>query len=474
MKTDEIIKLLSEKAFLDKLFGYSYKRCNTSHDAEDLCSSIVLAVMKAARKSTEIDNPQTYVWTIAHRVYADFCKKRKAYADNVISTEYSDDIQNTSVSPIDEYIELQDEKEQLSKILTEISFLAKIYRDVMVMYYLDGLKTAEISKALGISESAVKQRLFSARNTIKKEVNKMNVNTLSLKPVHLQFVGTGNPVGNDPCELAQRSLSQNIIYLCKNEAKSAKEISESLGIPMPYVEEEIEIQCKGKNGSYGLLRDLQNGKFISNILIAEATEYDKANEIYEKHLDDFCEVLQNVIEKNCGKILSFPFLSKQDDPKFILWSLISNTVWGLQEKVNKYLESECFPKIQSIKREFTSVATAVHEGEDLTQGFIGCDGVTANNLCGFSRVFFSNIYSDRIEKHFGCGHNLSIDPQIMMTLRVIGGLSIDSLSDEEKEIATKAIECGYLRKSGNMIEPKILIFEEENQSAFYNLLSGLD
>ena len=56
----------------------------------------------------------------------------------------------------------------------------------------------------------------------------MENKNLLLKPVNLAFIGTGNPVGNDPSEKArERLLSQNLIYLCKNEAKTAASAKEN-------------------------------------------------------------------------------------------------------------------------------------------------------------------------------------------------------------------------------------------------------
>ena len=54
----------------------------------------------------------------------------------------------------------------------------------------------------------------------------MNERKLTLKPISLTFIGTGNPVGNDPRNKAERILSQNIVYACKDKAKTAKELSE--------------------------------------------------------------------------------------------------------------------------------------------------------------------------------------------------------------------------------------------------------
>ena len=60
--------------------------------------------------------------------------------------------------------------------------------------------------------------------------------------------------------------------------------------------------------------------------------------------------------------------------------------------------------------------------------------------------------------------------EFMLTIaKTIGGISIDELSETEKEIAAKAIECGYLRKDGNIIEPKIIVIDRKNDMEFYNL-----
>ena len=81
----------------------------------------------------------------------------------------------------------------------------------------------------------------------------------------------------------------------------------------------------------------------------------------------------------------------------------------------------------------------------------------------------SNIYGKRAIKHFDCGHNLSLDPKLLMTIRAIGGIYAKDLSENEKEIAAKAIECGYLRKKGDVIEPKIIVIDEKDSADFYNI-----
>lgn len=470
MKENEALILLGDRNFLDTLFRFCYHRCSTAQEAEDLCSDIIFAVISAIRRQEEIGNFYAFVWTIARRVYADHCQSRNA-EPLAVSIENSDlALVAAEENEIDRLIEESVGQERLQRIFREIAFLSKAYREVMILFYLDGLPVKKIAQRLNVRENTVKQRLFSARNQIRKEVKTMNEKTYVLKPVRLSFFGTGNPCGNDPRTKTERLFSQNLIYLCKNKPRSAKELSEELCVPMPYVEEELEIQCRGENGTYGMLRKLENGRFAVNIHLADYDEYDQANQIYEKHLPAFCRAVQNALEQNGTKILSFPYLSRQQDLRFILWSLISRTVWSFKGRINQVLrEGTAFSDITPIEREFSCVAIACEDGQNPDFDFYGCDGIDAFSVGGYQSVAVSNIYGRRIDPHFSCGHSLAHDPLLLMVLKAIGGISADGLSETEKEIAAKAIECGYLRKTGTVLEPKILVIDRKDEPDFRQL-----
>ena len=468
MKTNEILKRIGDREFLNKIYQFSYYRCNTSYEAEDLCSDIIFAVIVAIHKQERIENFYAFVWAIAHRVYADYSQKRNVERQ-MFNIENSDLVLTSKENEIDEFIGEVAEQEQISRIFSEIAFLSKAYREVMVMYYIDELKVKDIAAKLNINETAVKQRLFSARNSVRKEVKTMNERTYVLKPIKLALSGTGNPCGNDPRSKAERMFSQNLIYLCKDKPKSAKELSKELCVPMPYIEEELEIQCHGENGKYGMLRKLDNGKYVVNIHLVDYKEYDQASKIYEKHLSEFCKVIRNTLKQNEEKILSFPYLSEQKDLRFIMWSLISRTVWDFEERINKVLAEKYFSDITPVKRDFSCVAIAYTDEQKPIFDFYGSDGIDATSVGGYKSVFVSNIYGKHIDKHFHCGHNLSHDQKLLMVLKTIGGISTEVLSETEKEIAAKAIECGYICKCGNIIEPKIIVIDRKNEMDFYNL-----
>ncbi|MHB1485218.1 MAG: RNA polymerase sigma factor [Saccharofermentanales bacterium] len=468
---NDTISYLEDKEFLDKLYGFAYKRCSTSHEAEDLCSDIVLELLKAIHKNSFIDSFYAFAWKIAHRVYADFSEKRKQQCDRFIAEGFSDEINNiqSEGSPIDDFIESESEAMQLKSIKREIAFLSKIYRDEMVMYYLDEMKIAEIAKRISISETNVKQRLFSARNTVKKEVEKMDEKDLTLQPLRISFIGTGKWTGNDPSIKAERIFSQNLVYLCKNTERSIKELSDILHVPMLFIEEELEIQCKGANGNYGLLRKLENGKYISNFIILDISDYSQVDSLYKKNSDAISKMIHEYFMKNENRILDFPYLNKQNDARFIMWVLISKIiyeyVWGIIDRVKE----KYFSDIDSRKRDFYTFGFAVKNNEGMHIGLYGLDGINASCSCGYWNVFISNIYGDRIPKHFACGHNISNDPLLIMTISAIDGIEISSLSEDRKEIAAKAISEGYLKKENDTLYPAILVIDSNDSNAFNEL-----
>ena len=61
MKTNETLKLLDDKDFLDKIYHFSYHRCNTSFEAEDQSSDIVFLVILAIHKEERIENFYAFV-----------------------------------------------------------------------------------------------------------------------------------------------------------------------------------------------------------------------------------------------------------------------------------------------------------------------------------------------------------------------------------------------------------------------------
>ncbi len=474
MKTNEVLLRMEEKEFLEKLYQFSYHRCSISYEAEDLCSDIILAVLSAVYKQEEVVNFYGFVWAIAHRVYADFCAKRKRRGQ--VSIEYLEEkkgVWESEKNEIESLINEMEDADELKNIFREIAFLSKAYRETMVMYYIDGMKVQDIARSLAIGESTVKQRLFSARNIVRKEMEDMDNRNLSLKPIKLAYLGTGEPEGNDPRIKAERTFSKNLVYLCKDKPKTIRELSEELCIPMLYVEEELEIQCYGQNGKYGMLRRLNNGKYAANILILDYGEYREAAKVYEKHISEFCAALKEGLRKNKDKILAFPYLCPSKDIQFILWAMISRIFWNFDDSISKAMSKRFFEDIIPARRDFTCAAVAYRDGEDPEWDFYGYNGASALETGGYKSVFVSSMNGRHVKGAVFCGHNISQDAGLLMALRAIGGLDTELLTEQEKEIAAKAAACGYLcresKENRSRFVPGMIVIDSKNAKDFYGL-----
>lgn len=504
MKNEEAIALLSQPQFLDKLHAYACRRTESSYEAEDLCSEMVLAILKALRQTEDIQSFHAFAWTIAHRVYADYCEKRKRETARTMTME---DIRPETIAcltkqadavlagdSIEDLMEKKFEKEQyrqrLRKVFREISFLSLLYRRVMIMHYLEERKITDIARILGITETAVKQRLYWARRTIRenmcidteailkiheKGVKKMKssnqISNPTLQPISLFFFGSGNPVGNDPREKAERILSQNLVYLCRNREKNAAELARELDVPMPYIEQELEIQCRGANGQYGLLQKTARGNYIANIIIAEEEEFIAANEIYKRHVDAFCKCLADNLETNREKIRSLGRQCEVKDFRLPLWPIISRVVRYFTCETGTALKT-FFPDVTPANRPFTVGAVA-----GLVNLFVyGCNGIGVRQVGGYSEVYVETLSDGkRLQPHFGCSHNIAADPLLLLTLRCVGGLALALLSEEEKETAARAIQCGYLQKDGDILKPAIVVLPDKSDAdkEFWDLLQNL-
>ncbi len=466
MKKQELLKQFDDELF-DKLFGYCYARTRDSYEAEKLCSDIIFALIKIAHTDGEITNLYSFIWKVAGNVYADFSKKRRKYTD----THYDGDADEVLPFIADEEPE-DDSNELLNSVYRRIAFLTKAYREAMIMYYIDGLSTAQIAKHQNISENTVRQRLFSARQKIKSEVKEMT-ETYN-KPVALDKIdyviwGTGNPAWGDPRNVCRRMFSKHILWLCRKKPMSASEIAEELNVPTVYVEEEFEILQKGENGEYGLLRRLDNGKYAINFVLLDKDTIEKANALYTEQLPKICDIISSYIEEHKSEYLAFPYLNKKIDMNLILWQQIYIISRSFSDNVERILREQYFCDITEVKRPF-SVYGYVDNGKYYGGGK---DGVDAQNVCGFSNIHLDNIYNTRIKKHFACELNVSRDPLIQLALRSIEGLDVTSLSEKEKEHAAKAIECGYLYRDGNMLYTKILVSPLSERDNLFRISNGL-
>ncbi len=473
MKKKELLKIMDNE-LLDKLFGFCYIRTKDSYEAEELCSDIAFALVKAANGEGEIENPYPFIWRVARNVYADFSDRKRLKSDRQYEGNPDDVL--PFIADFDSeapFLEAEGEdRELLAAVYRQIAFLTSAYREVMVMYYLDGLSTSEIAFLSGTSESNIRQRLFSARKKLRNEVETMTVSNnkpLAFDKIEYRIIGTGNPLSGDPRNGFERQFSKQVLRLCHKKPSTAKEVAEELNVPTMYVEEEMEILVRGGDGKYGLLRRFDNGKYGVNFVLLDKSQINEAQAVYIDQIPEISKVIIDFIQKHSDEYLAFPYLNKKKDLNLIIWQQLMSIAWAFEGNVQRILREQYFGEEEIPRRPFTVYG---HEDNGTCYG-CGNDGIGARGICGYARVSLNNLYMRYIKKHFSCGHDIANDSPLLLALWAINGLDITEMSEYDKEQAAKAVECGYLYREGNMVYTKILIHDMKDNDHFFDISNKL-
>lgn len=301
-------------------------------------------------------------------------------------------------------------------------------------------------------------------------MKEMNTKPTALSNVEFTIWGTGNPGWGDPRDGFDRQFSKHILKLCMKKPRTASELAEELGVPTVYVEEELEIMCRGANGEYGLLRRLENGRYGVNFVLFDKETVEEAHGLYCEQLPNLSKVIADFVEANREEYLAFPYMNKKVDMNLILWQQIKRITSSFSNTVIRILGEKYFKDEKKPDRPFSVFG---YEYNGKTYGG-GQDGIEASNICGFTEVHCDNIYNARIRKHFHCGHNISNDPQLQMALQAMDGLDVNTLSKGQKEHAAKAMEQGYIYREGDMLYTKLLTVEGKDWERLFEISDRLE
>lgn len=143
-----------------------------SYEAEDLTQDCFASALKNIHTLKDPAKIKKWLTAIAANHGKDYLKKKKP-ALLGSEHEYIFDIQeekNEALLP-EEYAVLDERGEEIREIVNSVS---EDKRLCLVLFYQHEMSITEISEELGISESAVKSRLFRAREDIREEVEKRN------------------------------------------------------------------------------------------------------------------------------------------------------------------------------------------------------------------------------------------------------------------------------------------------------------
>lgn len=276
--------------YIELLLNLALKKCGDIHDAEDLAQETLLAALSYTSQGKVIDDMHSWLTTVLNRKYNDMLR-RKYKKPTVSIGEGFDIIDYNSSFVLDENVDAEN-------IRKSVAHLAKIYREVIVRYYMNGKSVSQIASELNIPEGTVKSRLHLGRNNIKKGIVAMEkYSNQSYSPITLTIGSSGMPgINNEPHSLVEKDLiAQNILWLAYEKPLTVEEISHSIGIATAYTEPIIQKLIDGE-----LMKQVGN-KYYTDFIIFTVEDKERyipeQKRLVEENFNLFWQSIENGIEK---------------------------------------------------------------------------------------------------------------------------------------------------------------------------------
>lgn len=221
--------------YIDRIYKYAFSQTFSEDEAEELAQEILLAALSSVRNLRDESKFEPWLWTLAKNVASGFKRKMGRQRAMFVYDVPESAAEDTSLA--------EAEEELYSRLRKKISMMSKIYREIIIGYYYDGLSVKQIAERMDIPQGTVTWRLSEARRKLKKECSDMNETALRPIKMKLDIYGSGDYNGSSkpfPSAFINDALSQNILWHCYDKPRNIEELSKLCGVPAYYAEDRME------------------------------------------------------------------------------------------------------------------------------------------------------------------------------------------------------------------------------------------
>lgn len=164
------------------VFGQAYNFLRNKEEAEDTAQEVFIAIYKSIKKFRGDSKLSTWIY----RITINTCKNRLKQLQRLrahTADEFYEEGEENKTSMVDN-IKEKEEKEpdntyassQVKKLIYKrIDELSNEHKQVILMRDVDGLSYEDIGRVLKLSVSAVKSKLFRARENLREKLEKDDV-----------------------------------------------------------------------------------------------------------------------------------------------------------------------------------------------------------------------------------------------------------------------------------------------------------
>ncbi|MBO5842641.1 MAG: RNA polymerase sigma factor, partial [Clostridia bacterium] len=188
-----------------------------------MSQDILLKAFRALLIKDDIGDVSKFIWTISHNALSNYYRDAAKSVIGVSIDEVAE-----IISDPDAMLAHDDNADTIHRLQSEIAYLSKLQRKIVIAYYFENRKQADIAKDLNIPLGTVKWHLFEAKKELKRGMDTMRkTSELKFNPIKFHSYGINGTVGtksND--DFFRSTLSQNICYCVRNDYKTINEIAD--------------------------------------------------------------------------------------------------------------------------------------------------------------------------------------------------------------------------------------------------------
>ena len=149
---------------LERVYRYVFYRTGHVQDAEDLTETVFLKAWEALHRTGLVpDDPEAWIYRIAHNLVIDFYRTRKTSIPlNEAPLPVQESIAETEVLL----------KEDMERLVNALKQLPPTYQQVLVCRFIQGMSHRETAKIMETSEANVRVLQYRALRRLKQILNR--------------------------------------------------------------------------------------------------------------------------------------------------------------------------------------------------------------------------------------------------------------------------------------------------------------
>lgn len=446
-------KLIAEfiENYMEKVFYFCLKKTGNRMEAETLAQDIALNILAAINKGTIPASFSAWVWRIARNRYSVWADNKHRNAESVAGNDIGDyEIEDMSESTLDKMIR----GEQLALLRRELAFIRREYREIIISYYIENRSIRDIATPLSLSESAVKQRLYRARNILKEGMNMAReFGIRSYKPEEMTYsVGVVHPGGkNQPISIMNHLLYENILLEAYGNPSTAEELSLELGMALPYMENELEYLT---SETFLIKRD---GKYQTSFPIISRSAQERIRTAQLTAVPGITRALMNFVDRlnDAFKAQGYAYYGRYQDYENAKWTLLMLAYEYFKHR------SPGFGDVTKRPDDGQWDMVGYQRCQEAKPPFVGNQAHSGKNYVFQQFRYEFNGIADRTSDYL-------TDAEARVLYDAVTG----RMEEGDFETAAELTEKGFLCKKGDIYEPTILILKTEEINCTVKNMDG--